>query len=111
FLLLPQPTKTATHSKDSARDLMRIRLLLGMRPGCAQHMRDSLWFMQVRVRLFAVLRERAGSEEVELELPDGARVQDALEQMHWLTDGVRVVLAVNREYADAQATLNPGDEV
>ena len=34
--------------------------------------------MQVRVRLFAVLRERAGADELELELPEGARVRDAL---------------------------------
>jgi MoaE-MoaD fusion protein len=67
--------------------------------------------MQVRVRLFAGLRERAGAAEVELELPDGALVRDALERMRSLTDGVPVVLAVNQEYADAGAVLHPGDEV
>ena len=35
--------------------------------------------MHVRVRLFAVLRERAGAGEIELELPDGAAVSDALD--------------------------------
>ena len=35
--------------------------------------------MQVRVRLFAGLRERAGADELELELPDGASVRDALD--------------------------------
>lgn len=67
--------------------------------------------MQVRVRLFAGLRERAGASELELELPDGARVADALERMRALTDGVPVVMAVNHEYADVGATLHPGDEV
>jgi MoaE-MoaD fusion protein len=67
--------------------------------------------MQVRVRLFAGLRERAGAGEVELELPDGARVADALERMRGLTDGVPVVMAVNREYADATRTLHAGDEI
>lgn len=67
--------------------------------------------MQIRVRLFAALRERAGTDELELELPDGARVEDALEQMRALTDGVPVVMAVNREYADGTATLHSGDEV
>ena len=56
--------------------------------------------MQVRVRLFAGLRERAGADEVELELPDGARVGDALDRLAGVTDGVTVVMAVNREYAD-----------
>jgi MoaE-MoaD fusion protein len=67
--------------------------------------------VQVRIRLFAALRERAGTNELELELPDGAVVADALERMRALTDGVPVVLAVNREYADPQARLHGGDEV
>jgi MoaE-MoaD fusion protein len=67
--------------------------------------------VRVRVRLFAALRERAGTDELELELPDGAVVADALERMRALTDGVPVVMAVNREYADMGVTLNAGDEV
>ena len=65
----------------------------------------------MRVRLFAGLRERAGTSEVELDLPDGALVGDALERMRPLTDGVPVVMAVNQEYADLGATLHGGDEV
>ena len=34
--------------------------------------------MVVHIRLFAALRERAGRDRLELELPDGARVADAL---------------------------------
>ncbi len=67
--------------------------------------------MHVRVRLFAVLRERAGSGEIELELPDGAAVSDALERVSALTEGVPVVMAVNHEYADASAPLSAGDEL
>ena len=67
--------------------------------------------MEVRVRLFAALRERAGAPEVALELPDGARVADALREMRALTDGVPVVMAVNHEYADPDAPLHGGDEV
>lgn len=67
--------------------------------------------MQIRVRVFAALRERAGADEVALELPDGATVSDALSRLGHLTDGVRAVLAVNREYADPGATLHEGDEV
>ena len=61
--------------------------------------------MQIRVRLFAGLRERAGTSELKLDLPDGAVVADALERMRELTDGVPVVMAVNQEYADPGATL------
>ena len=67
--------------------------------------------MHVRVRLFAGLRERAGADEVELELPDGALVSDALERLSAVTDGVRVVMAVNHEYAEPGASLAPGDEL
>jgi molybdopterin synthase catalytic subunit len=67
--------------------------------------------MNVTVRLFAGLRERAGADEVALELPDGARVGDALERMDALIAGVPVVLAVNHEYADAQQSLAAGDEL
>src|SRR5437763_16545132 len=67
--------------------------------------------MHVRVRLFAGLRERAGADEVELELPDGALVSDALERLSAVTDGMRVVMAVNHEYADPEAPLQPGDEL
>jgi molybdopterin converting factor subunit 1 len=67
--------------------------------------------MHVQVRLFAALRERAGTELVELELPPGARVRDALEQIGWLTDGVPVVMAVNREYANAEQPLSADDEL
>jgi molybdopterin converting factor subunit 1 len=67
--------------------------------------------MNVTVRLFAGLRERAGCDEVALELPEGARVSDALAQMGDLIDGVPVVMAVNREYADDAHGLAPGDEL
>jgi molybdopterin synthase catalytic subunit len=67
--------------------------------------------MNVRVQLFAGLRERAGTSEIELELPDGARVSDALDRVTSLTDGIPVVMAVNHEYAHADDALAPGDEL
>jgi molybdopterin converting factor subunit 1 len=71
----------------------------------------SLPGVHVRVRLFAILRERAGAEELELELPEDARVRDVLNRVGALTAGVPVVMAVNREYADAEVALRPGDEL
>ena len=60
------------------------------------------------MKLFAVLRERAGASELTLELPDGARVQDAIDSLADVAAGVPVVMAVNREYADAAGAA--GDE-
>lgn len=67
--------------------------------------------MKVRVRLFAQLRERAGAGQLELELPEGARVADALAALDEVAGGLPVVMAVNREYATQDATLAAGDEV
>ena len=67
--------------------------------------------MNVTVRLFAGLRERAGADEVALELPDGSRVGDALERMDALIAGVPVVMAVNQEYAEPGQSLAAGDEL
>src|SRR5436309_414119 len=67
--------------------------------------------MQVSVRLFAGLRERAGAEVVELELPEGGRVEDVLERLGEVAGGIPVVMAVNQEYAKAETQLHPGDEL
>jgi MoaE-MoaD fusion protein len=72
--------------------------------------------MTVRVRLFAMLRERAG-DAVEIELPPGATVADALDELALrpelaeLLRGLPVRMAVNREYADPGMPLGPEDEL
>ena len=67
--------------------------------------------MVVHIRLFAALRERAGRDRLELELPEGARVADALAAVDHLAGGLSLVLAVNREYAPGEQTLQAGDEL
>jgi molybdopterin converting factor subunit 1 len=73
--------------------------------------------MFVHVRLFAMLRERAGRDAVEVELPEGATVQDAVDAVardHGLADTIArmpVVMAVNREYASADTSLSEADEL
>jgi len=73
--------------------------------------------MTVAVRLFAVLRERAGRERIELELPDRATVADALAALAELPElggllaRLPVQLAVNRDYASMQTELRADDEL
>ena len=67
--------------------------------------------MRVQIRLFASLRERAGTDALALDLPDGSRVSDALEELSWLTGDMRVALAVNREYASGATVLQTDDEL
>ena len=67
--------------------------------------------VEVTVRLFAMLRERAGAGEVVLDLPEGASVHDALESLGELAEGLPLVMAVNREYAPEHQVLAAGDEL
>ena len=67
--------------------------------------------MVVTIRLFAMLRERAGAGEIELDLPEGARVRDALARLDDLAGGLPLVMAINRDYADADSELRAGDEL
>ena len=75
--------------------------------------------MQVTVRLFAGLRERAAREFIEVSLPDeseSATVQDAIDAASQEIEGglqVRghVMIALNRSYVDADHNVKDGDEV
>ena len=72
--------------------------------------------MRVIVKLFAVLRERAGIGELLLELPAGATAQSAAAALAERTPALRQFLgrcafAVNRSYVPSSATLNDGDEL
>jgi MoaE-MoaD fusion protein len=71
--------------------------------------------MRVSVRLFAGLRERAGTDRLEVELPEDARVKDVLAAMAATPVGAlrdrECVVAVNREYAGANEPVRAGDEV
>jgi MoaE-MoaD fusion protein len=73
--------------------------------------------MTVTVRLFAMLRERAGSDSIEVELADGATVAEALAKLAErpelgdLLDRIPVAMAVNRDYAGPGTSLAAGDEL
>jgi len=67
--------------------------------------------MRLQVRLFAVLRERAGADSVEIELDDGATAADAIAALAPVADGMPFRLAVNREYADGDAPIASADEL
>jgi molybdopterin converting factor subunit 1 len=73
--------------------------------------------MTVQIRLFAVLRERAGRETIELELDDGATVADVLRTLRErgplsdLIGNLPVLMAVNRDYATPGTALRHDDEL
>ena len=66
--------------------------------------------MQVSIRLFAGLRERAGTGARELELPDNATVADVWAALELGDEPPGLLYAVNRSYAAAGTELGEGDE-
>jgi molybdopterin converting factor small subunit len=72
--------------------------------------------MKIRLRLFAILRERSGISETEIELADGATVGIALEEAGRRIAGIKDLLprtaaAVNLTYAGKEDRLRDGDEL
>ncbi len=71
--------------------------------------------MRVLVRLFASYREAAGVGQIDLELPPGAKVKDAIAEIvkehPLIAEGRQVVIARNHDYVTADEPLADGDEV
>ncbi|MDA0165028.1 molybdenum cofactor biosynthesis protein MoaE [Solirubrobacter ginsenosidimutans] len=65
--------------------------------------------MIITVRLFAGLRERAGADHIELDLPDDARASDVLAAMDLLPG--QCIVALDMEYACADERIHAGQEV
>ena len=67
--------------------------------------------MRVVVRLFAGLREQAGTGRRELELPDGASVADVWAALDLGDEPAGLLYAVNMQYAGRDLRLDECDEV
>lgn len=72
--------------------------------------------MKVRVKFFAILRERAGTAEIVRMLDEGSTVSDlwaVLQKDYPGLDvpGVRFLYAVNQNYVSADYALKDQDEV
>lgn len=67
--------------------------------------------MEVRLRLFAGLRQVAGFKEKSVTLPEGAVVADLLDQLPTSIVGRTFYIAINEEYARRDSPLKNGDLV
>jgi molybdopterin converting factor subunit 1 len=72
--------------------------------------------MRVQVRLFAILKDRAGFSEMVLELPEGTTAGGAAEALVRMYPALRepvkrAAYAVNRSYCSASDLLSDGDEL
>jgi molybdopterin converting factor subunit 1 len=72
--------------------------------------------MKVRVKFFAILRERAGTSEVAKDLAEGSTVADLWRQLQkdypkLDVPGIRLLYAVNQDYVSVDHELKDQDEV
>ena len=67
--------------------------------------------MNVQVRLFAGLRERAGTGRLELDLADGATVGDVWPRLGLGDEPSGLLYARNKTYVDRSESLTAGDEI
>ena len=67
--------------------------------------------MNVHVRLFAALRERAGTGRLELELADGATVADVWPLLGLGDEPSGLLYARNKAYVERSESLTTGDEI
>ena len=72
--------------------------------------------MRITVKLFAILRDRAGTGELPLDLPAEATVDSACSQIVKKLPELRdflpkVAFAINREYVKPESILRDGDEL
>jgi sulfur-carrier protein len=72
--------------------------------------------MHITVKLFAILRDRAGIGETSLELSTGTTALQAAQQLLAAYPSIdpfisRLAFAVNEEYVPANTLLNDGDEL
>ncbi|NPA91669.1 MAG: molybdopterin converting factor subunit 1 [Chloroflexi bacterium] len=72
--------------------------------------------MKVHVRLFAALREAAGTDRLTLDVPEGTTVRQLVERVHEQLPQTRgiagaIYAAVNHSYVNPDSPLQEGDEV
>ena len=72
--------------------------------------------MKIRVRLFALARELAGADVVELELGKGSTIADVRRELAGAHPALRsivphVMFAVDSDYAADDASITPESEV
>jgi len=67
--------------------------------------------MRIGVRLFAGLRELAGTRATEVDLPEGAPAGDVWPALELGAEPPGLLIAVNKAYVPRDSVLTPGDEV
>ncbi len=72
--------------------------------------------MRINVRLFALLKDRAGADHISLDLPEKSTIAHAVEELRHrlpaLADHLNhIAFALNRSYTKSNTPLQDGDEL
>lgn len=72
--------------------------------------------MRIHVRLFALLKDRAGTDRIELDLPEKSTIASAVEQVRHRFPALgehlhHIAFALNLAYTQANTPLQDGDEL
>lgn len=72
--------------------------------------------MQIKAVFFAIYRDIAGTDELEVHVPEGISVQDLVVHLRgqggeWKTFPAEPAVAVNLQYTNLRTALSDGDEV
>lgn len=72
--------------------------------------------MKVRATLYAQLRDAAGIQEVDVDLPEAATVSDLLDQVYRKIPALRahdktILIGVDVEFVDRNYKLKAGEEI
>lgn len=72
--------------------------------------------MQVTVKLFALIREKAGTDSLALDLPDGVAVEQAIQAVRLQHPALEPYLdnlrfSLHMDFVEADTTLSDGDEL
>jgi len=72
--------------------------------------------MNVRVQLYAQLRDLIGIDALEVELPQGATVRELLQELYAQKPVLRehdksILVGAGLEFVDRTYKLNPGEEI
>jgi molybdopterin converting factor subunit 1 len=72
--------------------------------------------MKVKVKFFAILRERAGIDQITKELPEGSTVAELWQALQrdypkLNVPGIRLLYAVNQNYVASEHPLADQDEI
>ena len=72
--------------------------------------------MKIKIALFSILREKIGSPEIELELIDGSKASDIIDELvvkyPTIADLKHLLkVSINHEYATPQDVVPPNAEV